>query len=211
MPMPEHGRAPEEPSHAIWTLPNLLSFARLAGIPLFLWLLLGPKADLAALGVLIFSGISDWADGVLARSLHQVTRLGRLLDPLADRLYIVAALAAFVAREIVPWWFAAAVIGRDLLLALTLPLLRRAGYTPLQVSYVGKAATLCLLASFPGLLLASAATRHTWGALHDVALPIAWGFALWGVALYWVAASGYARQTWALWRARQYSAGISRP
>ena len=74
------------------TVPNVLSVLRLAGVPLFLWLLLGPRADVWAIVVLALGGISDWADGKLARLLDQYSRLGELLDPAADRLYILAAL-----------------------------------------------------------------------------------------------------------------------
>jgi cardiolipin synthase len=163
----------------VWTVPNALSLLRLLGVALFLWLLLGPHADLAALVVLALSGFSDWADGVLARRLHQTSRLGALLDPAVDRLYILATLVGLTLRHIIPWWLAALIIGRDLLLAPTVPLLRRRGLDPLPVHYLGKAATFSLLYAFPLLLLA---TRD--GALADVARPIAWAFTIWGTALY---------------------------
>jgi cardiolipin synthase (CMP-forming) len=161
------------------TLPNALSVLRLLGVPLFLWLLLGPHADLAALIVLALSGISDWADGVIARRLNQSSRLGALLDPAADRLYILATLVGLTLRHIIPWWLAAVIIGRDALLACTLPVLRRHGYGPPPVHYLGKAATFCLLYAFPLLLLGA---RH--GTIADVARPVAWAFTIWGTALY---------------------------
>ncbi|PZS25874.1 MAG: CDP-diacylglycerol--glycerol-3-phosphate 3-phosphatidyltransferase [Pseudonocardiales bacterium] len=166
-------------SGRIVTLPNLLSFLRLLGVPLFVYLLLGPHADLSALGVLIFASFSDWLDGRLARAWNQVSRLGQLLDPLADRLYIVAALVAFVLRDIIPWQLAAALIGRDLVLGLCLPVLRHYGYGPLPVHFLGKAATFCLLYAIPFLLLADG---H--GLPSTVARPIGWAFAVWGTALY---------------------------
>ena len=115
------------------TIPNALSVLRLLGVPLFLWLLLGPEADIAALVVLMVAGATDYFDGKIARWLGQTSKLGVLLDPAADRLYILATLFAFVVRDIIPWWLAALIVGRDLLLAPTLPLLRRHGYGPLQV------------------------------------------------------------------------------
>jgi cardiolipin synthase (CMP-forming) len=163
----------------IWTIPNLISVLRLLGVPLFLWLLLGPKADGWALVVLVVAGISDWADGKVARLLNQYSKLGEMLDPAADRLYILATLIAFVIRDIIPWWVAAIIVGRDLLLALALPILRRHGYGPLPVHYLGKAATFCLLYAFPFLLLAqgdSTAAR--------IALPIGIAFTVWGIVLY---------------------------
>jgi cardiolipin synthase (CMP-forming) len=167
------------PADRVLTIPNLLSLLRLLGVPLFLWLLLGPHADVAALVVLAASGASDWLDGKLARWLRQTSRLGILLDPAADRLYILATLVAFVARDIIPWWLAAIIIGRDAALGLCLPVLRRHRYGPPPVHYLGKAATFCLLYAFPLLLLA---TRH--GTAADVARPIAWAFTIWGTALY---------------------------
>lgn len=162
-----------------WTVPNLLSMLRLLGVPLFVWLLLGPHADLPALAVLIYSGASDWADGVIARRFNQQSSLGRLLDPAADRLYILAALVAFVLRGIVPWWLAVALVLRDVVIGAGLLVLRRHGYPPLQVHYLGKAATFCLLYGLPFLLL----SRQT-SIAGDIALPIGWAFTVWGAALY---------------------------
>ena len=163
----------------IWTVPNLLSGSRLLGVPLFLWLLLGPHADGWALLVLALSGLTDWADGVLARRLNQQSRLGALLDPLVDRFYILASLLGLVLRHILPWWLAAVLIGRDLVLLCTLPALKRRGLTGLPVHYLGKAATFNLLYAFPLLLLGS----HP-GTLSQLAKPIAWAFTLWGAGLY---------------------------
>jgi CDP-diacylglycerol--glycerol-3-phosphate 3-phosphatidyltransferase len=167
------------PADRVLTVPNLLSLLRLLGVPIFLWLLLGPHEDLAALGVLAFAGVSDYLDGKLARWLGQTSRLGVLLDPAADRLYILATLVAFVLRDIIPWWLAAMIIGRDLVLGLCLPVLRRHGYGPPPVHYLGKAATFNLLYAFP-LLLLGAGT----GTLADVCRPIGWAFTVWGTALY---------------------------
>ncbi len=163
----------------ILTVPNALSFARLLGVPVFLWLLLGPEWDVAAIVVLALAGISDYLDGKLARWLNQASRLGALLDPLADRLYIVSTLVAFVLREVIPLWVAALIIGRDLVLALCLPILRHYSYPPLSVHYLGKAATFNLLYAFPLLLLADGD-----GQVAEVAAPIAYAFTIWGVALY---------------------------
>jgi cardiolipin synthase (CMP-forming) len=163
----------------IWTIPNALSVLRLLGVPLFLWLLLGPHADAWALVVLMVSGFTDWLDGVLARALNQMSSFGALLDPAADRLYILASLLGLVLRHIIPLWLAIVIVGRDLLVGLALPLLRRAGYAPPEVHYLGKAATFCLLYAFPLLLLGN---YH--GTLADIARPTAWGFTIWGAALY---------------------------
>jgi cardiolipin synthase len=161
------------------TVPNVLSVIRLAGVPLFLWLLLGPEADGWALVVLVVSGITDWLDGKIARWLNQTSRLGALLDPAADRLYTLATVIAFVLRDIVPWWVAALLIGRDLLVAGCLAVLRRAGYGPPEVTYVGKAATFALMYAFPLLLLAQGSSTAA-----TLVRPVAYAFAVWGAALF---------------------------
>lgn len=177
-------------SRRVVTVPNALSALRLAGVPLFLWLMLGPHADGWALLVLALSGVTDWADGVLARRLNQMSRLGALLDPAVDRLYILASLVALVLRAIVPWELAAVLVGRDLILAVALLLLRRVGWAPPEVHYLGKAATFCLLYAFPLLLLGSYQ-----GVVASVARPIAWAFTLWGTGLYLWAGAVYLAQT----------------
>jgi cardiolipin synthase len=180
----------------IWTLPNGLSVLRLFGVPLFLWLLLGPHADGWAVLVLALAGVTDWADGKLARLLDQSSRLGALLDPAADRLYIVAALIALALREVVPLWLVLLLVGREAVLGLALLALRRYAYPPLQVHYLGKAATFLLLYAFPILLLAQGG-----GAVAPVAEPVGWAFTVWGTALYMVAGVLYLVQVAGLGRA----------
>ncbi len=173
----------------VLTIPNLISFARLAGVPLFMWLLLVPEADGWALVVLALSAFSDWLDGHLARRWNQISRIGQLLDPVADRLYIVATLVAFVIRDIVPIWFALAIILRDVLIALALPFLKRSGITALPVHFLGKAATANLLYALPLLLLGDGDL-----AIAPVALVLGWAFAIWGAVLYWYAGFLYLDQ-----------------
>ncbi len=167
------------PSDRVVTIPNALSVLRLLGVPLFLWLLLGPEADVLALVVLMLAGASDYFDGKIARALGQTSKLGVLLDPAADRLYILATLVAFVLRDVIPWWLAAIIVGRDLVLAPGVALLRRHRYAPLNVSYLGKSATFCLLYAFPLLLIGA----HDWS-VSDVCRPIAWAFVIWGTTFY---------------------------
>ena len=110
----------EQPSYdtdRVWTLPNVLSFARLAGVPLFVWLVLSPRADLVAVVVLMVAGFTDWLDGFLARRWRQTSRVGQMLDPIADRLYILAIVVALAIRGLVPWWLLVVLAARDLLLA----------------------------------------------------------------------------------------------
>jgi cardiolipin synthase (CMP-forming) len=179
----------------ILTVPNLVSFVRLLGVPLFLYLLLVPHADVAAIVVLAVGGTSDWVDGFLARRLKQVSRLGELLDPLADRLYIFATLIALTVRDVLPWWFTIALVAREAFLGVLLLLLRRRGYGPPAVHYVGKSATFILLVAFPVLLLA-----HVLGQPYGWWYAAGWGLALWGLALYWIAAVFYVIQVYGVLR-----------
>ncbi len=172
--------ARSEPRDAgVFTVPNALSVLRLLGVPLFLWLLLGPQDDVLAIIVLGVSGFTDWLDGVLARRWNQQSHIGALLDPLADRLYILATLIGLVLRNIIPWELAAILVLRDLLLLLMVTGLRHRGYTALPVHYLGKAATFSLLYAFPLLLIGTGDTT-----LAHIAKPIAWAFTIWGTALY---------------------------
>lgn len=184
------------PRLQVWTVPNLLSFARLAGVPLFLYLLLGPHADGWALTVLALSALTDWADGKLARLLDQYSKLGEILDPAADRLYIVATLVGFVLRGFLPWWVAAIIIGRDAVLTVCLPLIRRHGYPPPTVLYIGKAGTFALLYALPIILLGHAAP-----AIAIPAAAVGYAFLIWGVGLYvWVGVLYLKQNLWILSR-----------
>jgi cardiolipin synthase len=176
-------------SDRILTIPNILSFVRILGVPLFVWLILVPQADLWAFVVLALSSITDWLDGKIARSTGQITRLGQILDPIADRLYIAAAIISFAIRDLIPWWLLVVLLGRDLLMAVVMLLLKRAGVVGLPVHFIGKAATFYLLIGFPALLLTA---LDGWPG--DLALVVGWAFILWGTALYWYAAVLYIEQ-----------------
>jgi len=177
----------------VLTIPNAISAARIAGVPVFLWLVLGPRTAVAddwAVGILMAAGLSDWLDGKVARALNQTSRLGQVLDPAADRLYIAATIVALAVREIIPWWLVGILAARELVVGGALGVLkRRVGFGTLQVSLVGKAATLCLLYAFPLLFLGD---HPGWGG--TLARVIGWAFAIWGTLLYWWAAMLYLTQ-----------------
>ena len=179
----------EQADAGVWTLPNLLSAVWLALIPVFLWLVLGPEADGWALGLLVVSGVTDWLDGWLARRWGQTSVLGQVLDPVADRLYILAVVVGLALREVIPWWLAVSLPLRDALMWLLVPLLRTRGYSALPVHFLGKAATFNLLYAFPLLLLGDGE-----GVVADLAQVFGWAFAIWGVGLYWWAGVLYAWQ-----------------
>ncbi|MDB1089378.1 CDP-alcohol phosphatidyltransferase family protein [Streptomyces sp. ACA25] len=181
-------------TNRVFTIPNILSMARLLGVPVFLWLVLspvfdGPNRDGWALLVLAAGGVSDYLDGKLARRWNQVSDLGRLLDPAADRLYILATLIGLTWREILPLWLPVLLVARELLLLVTVWLLDRKGYAPPQVNFLGKAATFNLMYAFPLLLLSEGT-----GTVSSLAAIFGWAFAGWGTALYWWAGILYVVQ-----------------
>ena len=173
----------------VLTVPNVLSGIRLLGVPIFLWLVLGPHADGWAVVVLAVGGATDFLDGYLARSRHQVSRLGQMLDPIVDRTWIAATLFGLAFREVIPWWLVAVLVARDVCMFLLVPLLRTRGYTSLPVHFLGKVATFFLLYAFPAVLLGDGGWP---GAM--VFKVVGWAFAIWGSALYWWAGLLYARQ-----------------
>jgi cardiolipin synthase (CMP-forming) len=176
-------------SSRILTIPNLLSFIRLALVPVFLvFIIVG--ADLAALIVLVVSSVTDYFDGVIARKFQQVSRLGQLLDPAADRLFIFAALVGLCVRDIIPWWLVVVIVGRDFMLLVLGIVLANHGYGPLPVHHLGKVATFSLLYALPILMLGLAFPVINW-----ITNPVGWAFALWGAFLYWWAGFVYIRET----------------
>ncbi|MCU1675826.1 MAG: CDP-diacylglycerol-phosphatidylglycerol phosphatidyltransferase [Frankiales bacterium] len=187
----------------IVTIPNALSLLRLLGVPVFQWLILGPHADGWALALLMVSGITDWLDGVLARVLNQRSHVGALLDPLADRLYIVSTIVALNIRGIIPVALTVAILLRDAVLTATIPVLRRRGYGPLQVHFLGKAATFAMLYALPLLLLGDGHNPF-----HDAARVAGWAMVLWGTGLYWHSAWLYVRQVRQLVGAQPPSGGL---
>ncbi|OBI78956.1 CDP-alcohol phosphatidyltransferase family protein [Mycobacterium sp. E740] len=181
-----HGRVPTPPDAAdqsrdrVLTVPNMLSVLRLVLVPVFLWLLLVAHENAWAVAVLMFSGFSDWADGKIARLVdNQSSRLGELLDPAVDRIYMVVVPVAMAVHGSLPWWIVLTLIGRDAVLAATLPLLRSRGLTALPVTYIGKAATFALMSGLPLILLGQ--WDATWS---RVVLAIGWAFLIWGFVMY---------------------------
>ena len=188
-------------SDRVLTLPNVLSVLRLVGVPLFLWAIL-TEHDAIAVITLTLSGLSDYLDGKIARHYGMESRLGQLLDPFADRLYIATTLLGLAVRDIIPWWLVWALVGREVLLAGVLLWVKRHGQTGLPVHFIGKAATFNLLYAFPLLLLAQGDSTFA-----DWALPIGWAFAWWGTLLYWIAGVMYIVQARQVVAARVAAAG----
>ena len=170
------------------TIPNALTALRGLGVPLFIWLALGRQADGWAILVLAIGGLTDYLDGKLARAWNQTSRFGELADPAIDRIYIVATLIVLSIRGVLPLWVIALLLGRDLLLGVLTIFLTRKGHPPLQVTYIGKAATFNLLYAFPLLLLSLSDSSA-----GKIAFIVGWAFAIWGIALYLFTGVSYFR------------------
>lgn len=175
-------------SDRILTVPNVLSMVRLLGVPVFLWAILSER-DVLAVIVLMVSGITDYLDGKIARTMGLESRLGQLLDPVADRLYILTTILGLAWRDIIPWWLVAILVARETFMAVVMLRVRSLGQIGLPVHFVGKAATFNLLYAFPVLLLAQISDG-----LRVWAEPLGWAFVWWGTALYWLAAYIYVLQ-----------------
>ena len=153
-------------NRTVLTIPNALTFLRLLGVPLFIYLTLSLKADGWAIFVLIIGGATDYFDGKLARAWGQTSRFGEIADPAIDRLYIFAILIVFLIREVVPIWLIALLLMRDLILALLSVVLKLRGHSLLQVTYLGKAATFNLILF--GLPQSMLGYSHLQMPAHDV-------------------------------------------
>lgn len=167
------------------TLPNVLSALRLASVPVFLFLFISGREEAAV--ILYGAGaLTDFFDGFIARRLGQISELGKVLDPLADRVFIVALALALVVVGTLPWWLAALIIVRDLLMLALFPLLERSGLGRIPVNFAGKTATALLLIGLTWLALAR--TDFSWAPAESVGLV----FVLAGTVMYYVAAGMYA-------------------
>ncbi len=173
----------------VWTIPNVLSMLRLALVPPFLVLVVVGDY-VSALIVLVVASFSDLLDGYLARRLDQITRLGQLLDPAADRLYIFAAVIGLAANALVPWWIVVVIVARDVFLLVLGVVLANHGYGPLPVHQLGKVATFALFFGLPVIMLGLA-----FPTVEPVSQPIGWAITLWGAFLYWWAGVIYAVET----------------
>lgn len=164
----------------VLTIPNVLSAIRLVLVPVFLYLLLSRHSYGWATAILMFGGASDWADGKIARLVaNQSSRLGELLDPLVDRIYMVTVPLGMALAGVVPWWLVAVLLGRDAVLAGTLPVVRSRGVTALPVTYVGKGATFALMSGFPLILLGQC--DFSW---NRAVAAVGWAFVIWGTGMY---------------------------
>ena len=175
------------PSKRIWTIPNVLSFLRLGSVPVFIVLFVNEREN-AAVTLYAIAAWTDFFDGYLARRLDQVSELGVLLDPLADRVFITALTVALVATDVLPLWLAVAIVGRDVLLLGFFAVMERRKIQRVEVNFTGKTATASLLFGLTWL-----AVSETGFFLADIGDELGIAFTVLGAILYWVASFMYAR------------------
>jgi cardiolipin synthase (CMP-forming) len=183
--LPSDGPA-EVGARGVWTVPNLVSFVRLALLPVFLWLLFGQDNRFGAALLLGFIGATDWVDGYIARRFNQVSEFGKVLDPAVDRAILVFGVGGIIVAEAAPWWFSAAVVIREVLLGIAIVVATAFGMARFSVSWWGKTATFLLFMAFPFFLWGSS---DQWG--HQGAEVMAWVTGLPGLVLSWYTAITY--------------------
>jgi cardiolipin synthase len=170
----------------IVTAPNAIALVRLACIPLFLWLLFGADRQTLAAVLLAVLGATDWVDGFVARRYGQVSTLGKVLDPVADRVLVVTAVIAIIVHGAVPLWFGVATLAREVVVSGAVLLLASLGAARIDVLWIGKAGTFALMFAYPAFLLSYGSA--SWQGPIRV---VAWVTGLVGLALAWVAAASY--------------------
>jgi cardiolipin synthase len=194
----------------ILTVPNIISIARLLSLPIFLWLLFGhhPHDRYHAAVLLAVLGTTDWVDGYIARHFHQVSTLGKILDPTADRLLILTAVAAILIDGSVPTWVGVLAVGREVVVAGAALALAAAGARRIDVQWAGKAGTFGWMVAFPLFLVGH--SRVGW---RHPAEALAWVAAIPGLCFSYYAAATYvplARRALAEGRAAASPAGEPR-
>lgn len=190
----------------VLTVPNAISVIRLGCVPLFLWLLFGRDRPVAAAWLLAALGATDWVDGYVARRFHQVSELGKVLDPLADRILLGTVVIALLVDGTMSPWVGVAALAREVLVSVAALALAAAGARRIDVQWVGKAGTLALMVAFPLFMVDG---TEGWGRVWGF---LAWGFALVGLAFLWYAVWTYvpiARQALAEGRAAKAASGAA--
>jgi cardiolipin synthase len=172
----------------VWTIPNAISLARLAGIPVFLWLLLGEDRPLAAGILFAVLGATDWVDGYIARHFDQGSEIGKILDPVSDRIMLIAGAVGLILSGDVPVWVGVLVLAREALLSVVTLVLAAAGARRIDVQWVGKAGTLALMFALPLFVLVAELEPS---AARDVIEVLTWIFTIGGLILSYYAAALY--------------------
>jgi cardiolipin synthase (CMP-forming) len=183
------------------TWPNLVTLIRLAMLPVFVWLLFSTNHRALAAWLLGALGATDWVDGFLARRLHQISNVGKVLDPVADRLLVIVGLLSVAAAAGVPWWFALTTLTRELIVSVLTLALAALGAARIDVLWWGKVSTFALMFSFPLFLLTTNPHHRALAAWQHDARDACWVIGVAGLALSWVVLFGYVRPALAALRA----------
>ena len=185
---PVNSQPPTDDEHLdrVFTVPNLITMVRLACIPLFLWLLFGAHRQTLAAVLLGVLGATDWVDGHVARRFHQVSTLGKVLDPVADRVLVGTSVISIIVYGAVPVWFGVATIAREVVVSVAVLALASLGAKRIDVLWVGKAGTFALMFSYPAFLLSYGSAQ--WQTPFHV---FAWVSGIIGLVLAWIAAGSY--------------------
>lgn len=167
------------------SLPNILTYGRILAVPALVasFFVTGDWGRWLAMWIFIAAGVSDFLDGYLARRWNQVTALGRVLDPAADRMLTVVVVIGLAIREVIPWWLVAILLARDVMVGVAILVGRMRGLESPQVTFAGKAATFGLYVTLPLAFLA----YERWDSLHVLAIAGACVAAV----LYWISGLGY--------------------
>ena len=176
-----------------WTWPNLVTIVRLALLPVFVGLLFTTNHRAEAAWLLATLGATDWIDGYLARRLHQVSNVGKVLDPVADRILVIVGLLAVAAAGAVPWWFALATLAREIVVSVLTIGLALLGAARIDVLWWGKASTFALMVSYPLFLLTTNPHRRALAAWQQVIRDGCWVIGLAGLSVAWLVLVGYAQ------------------
>jgi cardiolipin synthase len=180
--------APEPRDRGVWTIPNLISLLRLLAVPWFLWLLLHDDRPIAAGILLAILGATDWVDGYIARHFDQGSKIGKILDPIADRVLLIAGAVGLLIDGTAPRWVLILVLARELVVSIGTVWLAALGARRIDVQWVGKAGTLAVMFALP-LFLWLENTGP--GVGHDVLAAITWTFTIGGLILSYYALLGY--------------------
>jgi cardiolipin synthase len=183
------------------TWANLVTLVRLALLPVFLWVLFSTDHRAIAAWLLAFLGATDWMDGFLARRLHQVSNVGKVIDPVADRLLVIVGLLSVAAASGVPWWFALTTLAREVIVSVLTLVLAALGAARIDVLWWGKVSTFALMTTYPLFLLTTNPHHAALAGWQHVARDACWVIGIMGLSISWLVLAGYVRPALAALRA----------
>ena len=199
--MPDSETQNVEVSRKVWTAPNFISFLRISSIPVIAWLI-GSNHLVWSLIIMAISGVSDGVDGYVARRFDQVSVLGKMLDPIADRLLIICSCIALGVVHILPWWSLIVICCRDFVIGVQVLILANKGYGPLPMHFVGKVGTFVLLVAIPCLIISHAIPLSSITSFSFYCFGMASCY--WGIGLYCMAGIVYISQGIGLLKKRKH-------